>query len=100
MKVCRGSNQVAQGSEATILRQIHQNGLGKPGYKNVIEIYDIFTIRGPNGFHACLVTEVVLPLDNMSVRQNCSPRQVIKQLMMGFNFLHREGVVHGGKTKI
>ncbi|KAG8425778.1 hypothetical protein J3459_009698 [Metarhizium acridum] len=95
VKVCRGSDHAVQSNEVTILRQIHRNGLGKPGYTNIIEIHDVFTIRGPNGFHECLVTEVVLPLHSVSVLQNYSPPQVTKQLLRAFDFLHGEGVVHG-----
>lgn len=44
--------------------------------------------------------EVVLPLDGMSIREKCPTRKTIEQLLRGFNFLHTEGLIHGGKTKI
>lgn len=95
LKVCYGSDELIQSNETRILSQIHQTGRGKPGYNNVVEVYDIFTIRGPNGFHECLVTEVVLPLDSMSIQQKCPPHKAIEQVLRGFDFLHNEGLVHG-----
>lgn len=100
VKICRGSGQLAQSSEAKILSQIHHNGRGKPGYDTIIQVYDVFTIRGPNGFHECLVTEVVVPLNELGIRQRCSPQKAIEQLMGGFAFLHQEGLAHGGNDRI
>lgn len=43
--------------------------------------------------------EVVLPLDTMAARQKCPPQKAIEQVLKAFNFLHEEGLVHGGKAQ-
>lgn len=99
MKACVGTEQPYQSNEVRILNQIHKNGRGTPGYNNIIEVYDIFTIRGPNGFHEFLVTEAVVTLSESGRRQRSPPQKVIQQILSGFAFLHREGLVHGGNTQ-
>ncbi|KAG6136789.1 hypothetical protein E4U38_001240 [Claviceps purpurea] len=80
--------------EAEILSQIRETGPGKHGYETVIELLDVFIVEGPNGFHQCLVTEVVSPLSDEDVVQRWS-FDVVRQLVEGFSFLHGEGIVHG-----
>ncbi|KAG6196020.1 hypothetical protein E4U50_008377 [Claviceps purpurea] len=80
--------------EAEILSQIRETGPGKHGYETVIELLDVFIVEGPNGFHQCLVTEVVSPLSDEDVVQRWS-FDVVRQLVEGFAFLHGEGIVHG-----
>lgn len=92
--------QPVQSNEVKVLRHIHQSGKGKPGYSYIIDLYDAFIVRGPNGFHECLVTEVVLPLGTMFLRQKLESRLLIEQLLKGFEFLHSEGVVHGGEAQM
>nr|AFK23407.1 protein kinase [Cordyceps militaris] len=40
--------------------------------ERIIQLLDVFTIQGPNGFHECLVTEVVSSLNNLYVVDHCS----------------------------
>ncbi|CAH0050333.1 unnamed protein product, partial [Clonostachys solani] len=96
LKICQGSDQPTQRStEAEILHHLHQVDSDALGHENILEIYDSFTVRGPNGFHACIVTEVVLPLRRMSIEKHGSPQRLAQQALAGFDFLHRHGVVHG-----
>ncbi|KAG6121969.1 hypothetical protein E4U13_003606 [Claviceps humidiphila] len=94
LKVGLGSDNPLPDREAEILSQIRENGPGKHGYERVIELLDVFIVEGPNGFHQCLVTEVVLPLSDPDARQHCS-FDVVRQIVEGFAFLHGEGIVHG-----
>ncbi|KAG6098564.1 hypothetical protein E4U30_007825 [Claviceps sp. LM220 group G6] len=64
VKVGLGSDKPLPDREAEILSQIFKTGPGKHGYERVIELLDVFIVEGPNGFHQCLVTEVVAPLSD------------------------------------
>ncbi|KAG6234030.1 hypothetical protein E4U25_006146 [Claviceps purpurea] len=94
VKVGLGSDNPLPDREAEILSQIRETGPGKRGYERVIQLLDAFVVRGPNGFHQCLVTEVVSPLSDPKIRQHCS-YDVVRQIVEGFAFLHGEGIVHG-----
>ncbi|KAG5959089.1 hypothetical protein E4U56_005095 [Claviceps arundinis] len=94
VKVGLGSEKPLLDREAEILSQICKTGPGKHGYKRVIELLDVFIVEGPNGFHQCLVTEVVAPLSDENANDYCS-FDVVRQIVEGFAFLHEEGIVHG-----
>ncbi|KAG6258617.1 hypothetical protein E4U24_001471 [Claviceps purpurea] len=94
VKVGHGSDNPLPDREAEILSQIRETGPGKHGYETVIELLDVFIVEGPNGFHQCLVTEVVSPLSDEDAVQRWS-FDVVRQLVEGFAFLHGEGIVHG-----
>ncbi|KAG6103406.1 hypothetical protein E4U31_002811 [Claviceps sp. LM219 group G6] len=79
VKVGLGSDKPLLDREAEILSQICKTGPGK---------------HGPNGFHQCLVTEVVAPLSDEDAKDYCS-FDVVRQIVEGFAFLHEEGIVHG-----
>ncbi|CAG9956361.1 unnamed protein product [Clonostachys rosea f. rosea IK726] len=100
LKVCEGSDRPIQSStEVEILRHLHQANSDALGHENILEIYDSFTVRGPNGFHTCIVTEVVLPLRRIDQKERASPQKLVQQLLAGIGFLHSHGVVHGGKAQ-
>ncbi|KAG6161884.1 hypothetical protein E4U11_003073 [Claviceps purpurea] len=94
VKVGLGSDKPLPDREADILSQIRETGPGKHGYERVIELLDVFIVEGPNGFHQCLVTEVVSPLSDEDTNDYCS-YDVVRQIVEGFAFLHGEGIVHG-----
>ncbi|KAG6191328.1 hypothetical protein E4U27_004659 [Claviceps purpurea] len=94
VKVGLGSDNPLPDRECEILSQIRETGPGKRGYERVIQLLDMFIVEGPNGFHQCLVTEVVSPLSDPKIRQHCS-YDVVRQIVEGFAFLHGEGIVHG-----
>lgn len=100
IKICQGSDRPTLDTEAALLQYIRDNP--KPGSENVIYLHDAFVIRGPNGYHDCIVTEVVIPLDTLGADGRrldnlYDPRSVIKQVAGGFAFLHTECIAHGGK---
>ncbi|KAG6072597.1 hypothetical protein E4U16_005243 [Claviceps sp. LM84 group G4] len=94
VKVGPGSENPLPDREAEILSQIRKSGPGKHGYERVLELLDVFVVEGPNGFHQCLVTEVVSPLSDEDAAQHWS-FDVARQIVEGFAFLHGEGIVHG-----
>ncbi|CCE26841.1 related to dis1-suppressing protein kinase dsk1 [Claviceps purpurea 20.1] len=94
VKVGHGSDNPLPDRECEILSQIRQTGPGKHGYERVIELLDAFVVEGPNGFHQCLVTEVVSPISDPDTREHCS-YDILQQIVEGFAFLHGEGIVHG-----
>ncbi|KAG6147815.1 hypothetical protein E4U37_007812 [Claviceps purpurea] len=94
IKVGHGSDNPLPDRECEILSQIRQTGPGKHGYERVIELLDAFVVEGPNGFHQCLVTEVVSPISDPDTREHCS-YDILQQIVEGFAFLHGEGIVHG-----
>ncbi|KAG6204766.1 hypothetical protein E4U50_005068 [Claviceps purpurea] len=94
VKVGHGSEKPLPDREGEVLSQIRKTGPGKLGYERVIELLDVFIVEGPNGFHQCLVTEVVSPLSDQDTAHHCS-YDVSRQIVEGFAFLHGEGIVHG-----
>lgn len=94
VKVGLGSDIPLPDRETEILSQLCKTGTGKRGYQRVIELLDVFIVEGPNGFHQCLVTEVISPLSDPDAMQHCS-FDVVRQIVEGFAFLHGEGIVHG-----
>ncbi|KID83622.1 Protein kinase domain containing protein [Metarhizium guizhouense ARSEF 977] len=94
VKVGLGSDIPRLNRETEILTQLCKAGPGKHGHQRVIELFDVYIMKGPNGFHQCLVTEVISPLSDPDARQQCS-FAAIRQIIEGFAFLHGEGIVHG-----
>lgn len=100
VKICQGSDNLQLDTEATILQYIKDNP--KPGSENVIQLHDVFVIRGPNGHHVCWVTEVVISLASLGADGSrpdylYHPRSIINQIARGFAYLHTQGIAHGGK---
>ncbi|EJP65849.1 CMGC/SRPK protein kinase [Beauveria bassiana ARSEF 2860] len=94
VKICCGIEVPQRSSEASILSEIRESSQGKAGVEQVLRLFDDFIIKGPNGFHQCLITEVVAPLTYSAVRERCSI-DALRQIMEGFAFLHEQGISHG-----
>lgn len=96
MKVSLGRDDTNPSTEAQILQNI-QETKGR-GQEHIIKLHEFFTIRGPNGYHECLVTEVVIPLSTFDIetRKKLSPQSLNKQIALEFDYLHSQGVSHGG----
>ncbi|OAQ59999.1 protein kinase-like protein [Pochonia chlamydosporia 170] len=94
VKVGLGSDTPHVSRETETLSQLCKTGAVKYGCQRVLKLFDTLIIEGPNGFHECLVTEVVSPLNDPGVRQYCS-FEAVRQIVEGFAFLHEEGIVHG-----
>ncbi|KAF9957487.1 serine/threonine protein kinase, CMGC group [Mortierella alpina] len=88
--------------EIKLLERVVQANPEAPGRKFVVELLDHFMHRGPNGSHVCMVFEV-LGENLLSVikryRHQGIPihlvRQIIHQVLMGLDYMHREcGIIH------
>ncbi|WEW56754.1 hypothetical protein PRK78_002205 [Emydomyces testavorans] len=92
------SRITGKSNETRILRWLRDsNHHGQPGYDNIVGLLDDFTIRGPNGTHECLVTEVVARLRDL-VDDATFPtytREISFQVLSGLAYLHNQGVTHG-----
>ncbi|KAF9909911.1 serine/threonine protein kinase, CMGC group [Linnemannia zychae] len=88
--------------EIKLLEKVVKANPDAPGRKYVVELLDHFMHRGPNGLHVCMVFEV-LGENLLSVikryRHQGIPihlvRQIIRQVLMGLDYMHREcGIIH------
>ena len=86
-------------TEAQILQHTRQSK-GR-GQEHIIQLFDLFTIRGPNGYHECFVTEVVVPLSalDLETRKKLPQQSLNRQIALGFDYLHSQRIMHGGKHK-
>lgn len=106
VKIRKGSthDQWEWNRETLILRHLQTAGPGGTlAHPTVLELYDSFIIKGPNGFHNCLVTEVVGRYDDFVHRRRytcCPPGTVMEQVVAGVARLHQEGIAYGGEFKI
>jgi len=88
--------------ETRVLRHLTSANLAHEGRRFVAVLLDSFEIRGPNGSHRCLVTEVAGPSVG-SVRYETAgnklpvpiARKVASQCVQGLAYLHSCDVVHG-----
>lgn len=88
--------------EIKLLERVVQANPDAPGRKYVVELLDHFVHRGPNGLHVCMVFEV-LGENLLSVIKRYNHRgipihlvrQIIHQVLMGLDYMHREcGIIH------
>lgn len=76
----------------------------------MIELLDSFEHEGPNGTHLCLVFDVMGPDSQSKVETyegyDNNPgvwrypyevsKEISRQVILGLDYLHKSGVVHGG----
>lgn len=99
LKVGMGKDDASLSTEARILQHIGQTK--GHGQEHIIQLFDLFTIKGPNGYHECFVTEVVVPLSaiDLETRKNFPRQSLNRQIAIGFDYLHSQKISHGGKHK-
>lgn len=67
VKVGLGMDEAAPSHEGQILKHIKEDQ--KPGYEFYItKLYEPFVIHDPNGYHECLVTEIVVNLPSFELK--------------------------------
>ncbi|KAJ5580230.1 uncharacterized protein N7459_006215 [Penicillium hispanicum] len=86
--------------ERSILLHLSRADTRHPGKNHVLQLLDHFEHKGPNGLHLCLVFPVMLSDgEAMTVRENprCAGyvREVSKQVLLGLDYLHDQGLIHG-----
>ena len=93
-------------SESKILRALTTGKRDHQGRAYVSSLLDEFVISGPNGRHRCLVSEAA----GCSVAQSKEAsttwkfpanvaRAISAQVLLGLDYIHSCGVVHGGKSE-
>jgi len=88
--------------EIELLQKINKANPNSPGRKYVVELYDNFMHRGPNGTHVCMVFEVLgenlLSLIRKFHHQGIPVhlvKQISYQILAGLDYLHQEcGIIH------
>ncbi|KAK3705099.1 hypothetical protein LTR37_013466 [Vermiconidia calcicola] len=98
-------------SELSVLERITELRTDHPGQKHVRTLIDQFSIRGPNGCHICLVTDVAGPslhdlynivgagfIAGARRLRTENARSVIKQVVDAVDFLHSNKICHGDLT--
>jgi len=93
------SDASTQGTEEVKILEYLKNTAGKDRITN---LHETFTIRGPNGFHQCLVLEFGGPsLQRLTFYCKRPPLPFLKaaarSLAEGVAALHEAGVCHGGQ---
>ncbi|KAL1852418.1 hypothetical protein Daus18300_012177 [Diaporthe australafricana] len=95
VKVCCGIDKPVFSRETNILYYIQQPHKSHPGFDNVLNLHEAFIISGPNGFHECLVTEVVAPLYGLGIKQSWMKKDILRQIASALLLLHSQGISHG-----
>ncbi|KAL8930419.1 MAG: hypothetical protein Q9208_000603 [Pyrenodesmia sp. 3 TL-2023] len=95
----------ASSNESRILRLLEQHRRSNPGVHGeeyIPRLLDEFIIDGPNGRHACLVSEPagcsVAESKEAGLRWRFPlhiARAIAARVIMGLNFIHSAGIVHG-----
>ncbi|KAE8150635.1 kinase-like domain-containing protein [Aspergillus avenaceus] len=88
--------------EVEILSRLAKAKSNLPGQAIVQNLLDCFTIAGPNGIHRCLVTDAAR-LNMNEVKEYPyhrllplpAARAIATQLVLGVQFIHSQGIVHG-----
>ena len=90
----------------TILHHLSQDNPLSPGRTRVLLPLREFRLYGPNGTHFCVVSEIQGPsLSTVTKRKLRPPSELLPlfkakraahDLIMAFDFIHDQGVVHGG----
>jgi serine/threonine protein kinase len=85
--------------EAAVLKRLATRPRDHPGTSHIVQLRDFFHIQGPNGTHQVLVMDVLLPSHELRALDSLKKqsRSICHQLLLGLAYLHREGIVHGGK---
>lgn len=98
LKVCCGTSKPTFSRETNVLYGIQQPNIrAHPGFDDILTLYESFIISGPNGFHECLVTEVIAPLEGLGIEQGWPKKDILRQIASAVLLLHSQGIAHGGK---
>ncbi|CAG7958769.1 unnamed protein product [Penicillium olsonii] len=86
--------------ERSILLQLSKLDTYHPGKNHVLQLLDQFEHKGPNGLHLCLVFPVMMSDGQaMTIREKprCPGyvREISKQILLGLDYLHDQGLFHG-----
>lgn len=95
------ANISSNSRERSILLHLSKVDTHHPGKNHVLQLLDQFEHKGPNGLHLCLVFPVMMS-DGQAMTIRGKPRypgyvrEISKQILLGLNYLHDQGLIHGG----
>jgi serine/threonine protein kinase len=76
----------------------------RPRPKHTLYMLDHFDLKGPNGYHKCLVYELLGPNipDTIDAHDGRLPgklaKVIAKQSLLGLDSLHQQNIGHGGRS--
>lgn len=89
--------------EEQILSRLNRTGSQVPEKKYIQTIHDSFVFSGPNGTHRCLVMDIERVSIAYAQEAACHrlihlpvARAIAAQLILGVQYIHSQGIVHGG----
>ena len=89
-------------TELSMLLHLSRSTLKHPGKEYVVQLLDYFEHVGPNGTHLCLVLPFMV-INGSDIVLSFKPthaeyvRSISRQLSLGLDYLHAEGILHCGK---
>lgn len=99
------ADRTGQSRELHNLRELVQKSHRNPGSERIVRLLDEFEHHGPNGYHQCLVFELLGPTVGMEVqaarefKERLEMDTIIKvstQVLEAVAFMHKAGYAHGG----
>lgn len=95
------ANISSNSRERSILLHLSKADTHHPGKNHILQLLDQFEHKGPNGLHLCLVFPVMMSDgEAMTIREKPRypgyVREISKQILLGLNYLHGQGLIHGG----
>lgn len=95
-------SELSDSREAEIHRHLAKCS-SSPGRTAIVDLFQDFTLVGPNGTHSCLVTEVLGPSVPFATERLPDGRlpgkvawQAVRDITKALAFVHSEGIVYGG----
>ncbi len=93
-------------SEVDVMRHIQRNGSASSGSEFILQLIDEFEHTGPNGVHRCIISDVLGPPLSSDIEELYPDeeypigmaKRISSQIARGLEYLHSQGVVHGGMT--
>ncbi|KAG5634409.1 hypothetical protein H0H81_002082, partial [Sphagnurus paluster] len=102
MKITVADEDANSRREADILKYLFpadSDASEHPGKQHVLRLLDHFEIKGPNGTHQVLVTDVLVPLESlqdMSLKDTSFDwKRACYESLLGLSYLAHKGIVHG-----
>ncbi len=99
------ADRTNQSRELQNLRALAQYSNVNPGFEHIVQLLDDFVHEGPNGYHQCLVFELLGPTVNTLVSdahhfgERLDTDMIIgisTQMLEAVVFMHEAGYAHGG----
>lgn len=81
--------------EARIFQQLSA-GTSHHGRKHVLQLLDNFQIRGPNGTHEALSTDILVPIQYLRDLRIFDAKLTSYESLLALAYINQCGIIHGG----